>query len=440
MSSFLAVDKPYSTTKLVEQIMATNPEQKVLNWAKHPVESLRNLLVATENAARVGEFETILKEMGWKPGQEVTFEQYMEAQMAAANVNVDFREGGYISMFINRVVPFHNASIQGPHRMVKAFQERPAQTMLNILGSITLPSIIMWYLFRDEEWYKELSAYEKARYWHYKLPNGVVLRIPKPFEWAHLFGTVPVANLEYMERKNPKLFNDVVWKEGRAIFTPPIWPTVLKGGAEIALNQNFFSGHPIVNPNVEGRLAKQHQVKPYTTQLSQEFSRLMGDWLGYSKGESFLSPMQIDHLIQAYGGRMGLDAIKVVEGKAGIEKEYEPLKEMADLPVAGRLFLREAKSRTFDDFYTFLEMLDRRVQTQKHLRGRVNQRDTMRLRRMNAAKYKLAEYRDRNQLILRSRTMSDKRKRLMIARNTDRMIREAKRAMGKNPFLYLEQD
>jgi len=420
MAQPLGIDRRF-LKEAVDEILSQDPKSKVLSWAKHPVDSLRGLVSVPEAGPRLAEFEAALKKLGWSPGQEVTFEQYVKAQLAAANVTVDFREGGALGMWINQLVPFFNPQIQGPARMADAFRRRPATTMLTGLMWLTLPGLLLWYKYKDDDWYTKLPAPERYRYYHFKLPGmQTPIRIPRAFEWSHLFSSIPEGIVDSLYRKNPQAVGEAV---GRALrdLAPPVIPGVAAPGLEVYANWSEWRDRPLVPKGLE-RLKPEERYTLGTSEVAKAIGRLLG-----------VSPIAVDHLVEGYTGGLGRDILQGVE-RAGRETGIVAPKgmappELADLPIVGRVFLRPNVTRVFDDFYREKERVDQEVATAKARRTPPAPGSAAQASLMDKAADQLAHARAAIRTVIEDQKKTDEEKRRFMLRVQTSMEQIARGAM-----------
>lgn len=403
MAQPLGIDRRFAQ-EMIQEVLSQDPKSKVLNWAKHPVDSIRGLFSIPEAGPRIAEFEAELKRLGWQPGRKLTFEQYVKAQLKAANVTVDFREGGSFSMWINQIVPFFNVGFQGPNRMYDKMTRKPVQTTAAGIMWITLPTLALWFMYKDDDWFKNLPPYERWRYWHLKL-NGTIIRIPKPFEWGHLFGSIPEAAVDAAYRKDPQAIDDAMGITGKDLL-PSIIPAAVEPAAEVAFDYDIYRGRRLIPQSLQ-KYNPEDQAAQYTTETAKKIGKLFN-----------VPPIYVDHLVEGYTGGLGTDIISGAEYAArGVgalpEKGVRP-KELSDIPVVGRLFLRPNATRVFDDFYSRLEKLKQETSSTK-LRGEpVNPDKAAKLKKMNKVALKLAAKRKEIRNIVSDTKMSEDDKRIKI--------------------------
>ena len=66
---------------------------------------------------------------------------------------------------MSAIVPFMNVSIQGTDRTVRAFQDNPLKMTAGSLAGITLPSILNWWVNKDDSRHRDAANWEKDLFW-----------------------------------------------------------------------------------------------------------------------------------------------------------------------------------------------------------------------------------------------------------------------------------
>jgi len=422
MGQPLGIDRVF-LQEAVHEMLAKTPRQKVMNWARHPVDSLRQLFSITELGPRLAEFVRVAKARGWKgEGHRMTFEQYLDAQMAAADVTVDFRQGGWLSMWLNRITAFHNANMQGPVQMVQAFKRKPAETTAKGILWLTLPTLGLWWANKDKDWYRDMSDFEKFGYWHIDV-NGTVLRIPRPFEWGILFASIPEALIEWAYKQDPQYVKDVMGQSFQ-ILTPPIVPSAVTPITETIFNWDTFRRRPVVSRGMQ-YLRPEDQSYTTTTETAKKLGQILG-----------VSPASIEFLMAGYTGTMSTEIIRAGESalrSAGLltKKGARP-GELSDIPVVGRLFLRPNTTKVFDEFYSKVEALNQthssaKLHGTKMLPSEARQRVVF-----NSSVKRLKDLRERSRKVIDNVAISDAQKRTNLQLIQDKMVRVAKLALKQN--------
>ncbi len=328
----------------INEILANDVKRKAMNIVEHPVEALRRVLSFPEAGTRLAEFEAVMNK--YKPkfeeakanGDLVELKKLqedaaIEASNAASEVTVNFKRAGSYSAVLNQIIPFFNPAIQGVSRMGRTIWDHPVRSGLRATALMTAPTLALWAINKDEDWYKNLPSWERYAFWHFKVGDTIV-RLPKPFEWGYVFAGIPegIANSIYQE--NPEYVQEAITEAVKNL-SPDFVPALIKPAAEAYFNWDMFRERPIVSRSQEGLLPEQ-QFTPYTSGVAKEAGQILG-----------VSPSKIDHLLSGYTGGLATDILNA------LPKE---IKEPADIPIAGRLFTREGavgfNGENIKDFYT----------------------------------------------------------------------------------------
>lgn len=261
-----------------------------------------------------------------------------EAARDAREVTLDFSRSGVYGERINRYVPFFNAVLQGGDKMVRLIKQDPVGTGTKLAMYIVLPSLALWALNHDEDWYKEIDPEIKATCWI--LPGGVI-RIPKPQEAGILFGSGIEAVLDQAFDKDPEAISN--WAEVfRENILPSIFPTVFLPLVEWQANYSFFRGQSITPQRLQN-LPDELQYTPNTSAAA----RTLG-------GAMKLSPVKIDNFIRGYTGTMGMTLVQQLDWFAD-EKQNMPYKKVSEWSFLRDFTVNQnIQNRSVDDFYKML--------------------------------------------------------------------------------------
>jgi hypothetical protein len=426
MAQPLGFDR-YRLNRLVQETLADSLSAHARNWTRHPLGStatwLRTIFSIPEAGPRIAQFERTVRAMGWKPGQPLTFEQYVQAQLEAANVTVDFREAGALGLWLNTTNAFFNPNIQGPARMASTIYRHPVRSILRGVSLMTVPTLALWWLYKDRDWYKRMTPRERGAYWHIEIGDTVV-RIPRPFEWGYLFASIPEAALDSLYRSNPTAFKESFGQAWQAL-TPDFIPTLAEPPAEVWANFSMFRNAPLVSESLQ-RLPPAEQWTPRETETAKAIGRLLG-----------VSPIYVQHLITEYTGGLSEDILggaeQAARGLGALPTRATKPPELADRPVIGRVFLRPTAVRVFDDLYTERDSLAAREAAHRLNRGEpLSAEDAYRLKRMNIAAKTLGEYRRRVQKVIES-DATDEAKRTELLRIHVKMVELAELVLRRRP-------
>lgn len=344
-AAMVSLDRDYLSGHLRELFSRKSTLSKV---ARNPMEVLRAISEATEVATRLGEFSNARKGYTGLYSRltktNLSPKSLGEASVASRDITIDFSRTGTHTKTANKVVAFFNATIQGGDKLVRAWRDDPKGMTIKSTLFITLPTIALWYLNKDNSAYQELPQWEKDTFFH--IPAGdKFIKIPKPFELGLLYGTTFERMLQYFDDKSTSR-NGVGFKGlgDRAIDTllPDVLPTALSPIWEWWSNYSKFRQRNIV-PQSQEKLPDKLQYGSNTSMVARKI------------GDTFnVSPYKVDNTIMGYGGnlaRLGLDITDAISGA----NEKRPTKGVTELPEIRRFFAKPYQSsdsvqRVYDDF------------------------------------------------------------------------------------------
>lgn len=265
----------------------------VSNVVYNPLEMLRAVSEAMENATRIGEFARAV-------GTEGTGKEgLLRAATAAREVTVDFARHGAKTQGLRNIAAFWNARLQGYDRLFRAVKAHPVRTLARTFAGITLPSVALYYVNRDDPEYWELPQWQRDLFWCVKI-SGHWVRIPKPFELGVVFGSIPERILEWWDTKDPRRVSDTVKNflgtEIEQTLLP--MPTFLQPLWDNYGNYSSFRRRSLIPRGLQD-VAPEAQVTPGTSEVAAH----LGRFLNYP-------PAKIDNLLNAWTGglgRVGLD-------------------------------------------------------------------------------------------------------------------------------------
>lgn len=297
--------------------------RQLISYAWHKYEKFGNLI---EDSTRAGEFRRARN-------QGLSIDQ---AGQLAREITLDFSRHGKKGQMINKYVPFFNATIQGTDKFIRTFKDNPMRAIMNTAIWIILPSLGLWAINHDDDWYKELDENTKYTNWAIPLPGGTHLLIPKPQEVGILFGSGIEAVLNQMTGTDPHGMKEWARQYAEAM-TPSLYLAVVRPLIEWMTNYSFWTGRNLVPTSLQ-KAPSEMQFTSYTSELAKS----LGDtWLAKSIK---LSPIAIDNWISGWFGSAGRfianmlnDPISYVRGNS---RPSEPAKYWYEMPVIGS-FIRQ---------------------------------------------------------------------------------------------------
>lgn len=288
-----AVD-PKGTHTAIRAMVLGKGRHGVLDTPRKIWEFYKRIADGAENAHRVAVYEKALKKTGSRKVALFESRDLMD-------FSVRGRHG--IIRFLAETVPFWSARVQGLQRTGKGFAENPRLTFARALP-ITIATIMLYALNKDDERYKALNPYDKRMYYHFfdVFNAGDHWRLPKPFEIGAIFSTLPEIFTEYVLSQEPdrsdELLQSIVWTAGEML---SLYPEVQMAMPfyELMMNKNTFTEAPILNLR-DQNLPPEGQYSDRTNPTIKEIAEAMPDFAP----EFARSPKQLEHLIRGYFGSL----------------------------------------------------------------------------------------------------------------------------------------
>jgi hypothetical protein len=354
MSGYIGQDRR-GLKAIKSELFASNGKKYALHTVLHPVDALRELFGITETGVRIAEFEAAYKDAAAKYG-EGTLDAAIYALNQAQDVTTNFTRHGVYAKYLNQLIPFFNAAIQGPDKIIRTFKERPIEAAIRSVAYLTIPAIGLWWKYKDEDWYENLPDYEKVNYLHFRVPGteDTIVRLPVPFELGHVFQSLPVAALQaaYRDRKEDftgPLIN--ILDQANPFGSRWLIGGIPAVGIAVQLIANKdWAGRPIVPMSAQGRLPAD-QYGPYTTELMKHIGKALN-----------VSPAKLEYAVNNLSGGLYRRTIRGAEIIAG-QRDYET--GLSDMPVIGTLFTRDpyAPQAQIERFYKRRDALNRKYQS-----------------------------------------------------------------------------
>jgi hypothetical protein len=332
----------------------------------------RDFIQFPEGAPRVAELRLVAQEIGWQPGTPMTLEQSFELLRASKQVTVDFSAAGEFGRVMNRVAPFHNSAIQGPRATLRAARRNPQLFAWRGLQFVAM-TLLLWWRYKDEPWYREMDYRERFLHWHFPIDidgREELIRIPRSFEIGMFFSALPEMIFDAWYHQEPEQVAE--WfRTLDDVARPNIEPVLLKAAREQWQNKQW-PDRPIVPQALENKRDKE-QFTEFTSRAAIEIGQVFD-----------VSPARIDHLIRAVGGPVSGDLIEVLGyGPKGVDRQGEP----SDLPIVGRIFQRGGavgiQPRVVREMYDLVEEMQKVANSDIETEARAARR--MRLQLEDAA-------------------------------------------------------
>lgn len=387
-STFVALDRRYMQESLASLTKETGLGNRAWNVLTNPLAPLRMMSELMENATRLGEFKKVA-------GTDLGKEALQGAAFAAREVTLDFARIGARLRAWNMITTFANAHIQGVDRTVRAFKDRPVNTIAKVAGGITLPSVYLWWVNHGDPRYEELPSWQKDLFWiiltdkwepmspadaagkpahlvrgqggKTEFNNGSIWRIPKPHELGLIFGSGVERALSATVGRDPEAFKNF-GKSVVSTFAPTVIPTAVQPVIEQYANRSTFTDRTLIPADVEKHLPE-YQYTPYTTELAKSLGQIFSAFPGMREASveqgnvagpaarALTTPILIENYVRSWTGGLGMYALQAADlslRKAGVLPDpITPTPTLADIPFVRAFAVRypSATTESIQRFY-----------------------------------------------------------------------------------------
>ena len=260
----------------------------------------------------------------------------MAAAMIARVAHLDFNErmGLAAVQMATRTVTFASVAIKTIQQLARAAYDRPWQTVLRGIGTLTLPTIALTLANIKQD--KDLPDGQKStdipqsvrdHYWVGPVIYGVRVQWPKPRTVGLVFATAMEHILHLAAEHEPEAFakfSEAFMRDS----IPPFVPAIVTPAAEDWADKHFYSGQALT-PASTDRLTDWMRYSPATTETAKAAARVLGPaGLG---GPSF-SPAVLENWVNGMVGPAPLNFLHTIE--QAVKTTGRPW-EAHDLPFFG---------------------------------------------------------------------------------------------------------
>lgn len=333
LSGMLGFDRQ-QTMKVYDEVLSNNLKngKKDLYVLKHPIEATRDLLSFMELAPRSVELGKMYIQNKKEHPEWTEDDLFIKSFIDAQDVTTNFTRNGNFSKQLNATNAFFNVAIQGPEKAYRSFKENPLRYILRGLSYLTVPTLILYLINKDKQWFKNLP--KEYKYSNYFIEVGdQIIRLPMPFDVGILFGSIPMAIADH-DKEGVQAITKLV---GNSL--PNFIPSALQPLVDIWRNKDYL-GRPIESRSMQ-ELPVTERKEKYTTGIASLLAHVI------TATGSDASPVQVDYLINNYTG--------------GFTNQIpmRPIKGLEDFPVIADILVRtpENPRRQLDKFFKDFSVL-----------------------------------------------------------------------------------
>lgn len=211
----------------------------------------RRFIEGTEEVNRIAEWRKAYK-VAKKKGMD-DYNAQLFASFHARDL-LDFAVAGHYMRYINKLIPFSNAAIQGLRKTLRTAKKDPkgffVRWMLYSMVPAILNRVLIGMMGEDEEkQFQQFPAYQRDLFYNVPVAPNLWLSIPKPFELG-VMGSGAERLADMMFYGNEDAFHGYLGSVARS--TMPVDEAALAGPAQgivqALANYDFFRQKNIVPP------------------------------------------------------------------------------------------------------------------------------------------------------------------------------------------------
>jgi hypothetical protein len=274
-------------------------------------------------------------------------------QMVMESMNFYKRGLSPTVQYANRLIPFMNAQIQGLNVLYKAatgkmpFNERQEiqRKFFNNAMMLAATGVVYAMAMDDDKYYRNAKPKDKYSNFFLHLPGvDEPLKLGIPYEAGWFFSagvaTVDAMKAETDGKQQFKALRDMFLNAVPG-YSSMYMPQAVKPIFEVWSNKNFFTGNPIESPTMQNKRIEDRYLSS-TTEAAKALSRAL----------PMLSPVQIEHIAQAYFGALPLAVMAGTSDLFAKPSAVErPEARITDVPIIGSMFQKEFGGADADVVY-----------------------------------------------------------------------------------------
>ena len=336
-ASAISLDRDYTQATLNQ--MSKTWKERLLSKEFLPaiLEGMQMVGEYSEYGTRIAAYERAKKKLAGENGPHPAAYDLASAALESRDL-MDFARGGRGSRYLNNVVVFANASIQGFDKFFRTFDFRKpyrkesmkALARLFLCGM--LPALLLAGIHSGDDWWEELPDWQKETNWILGKVGNTIIRIPKGQDIGlRFFSNLIEKAMDRSKHKAGDYFKPV-WDS-----LPDMIPTALLPIIEATANHSYFTGAPVV-PKYQEKLPAYLQFGNETS----SFAKFVGKVIG-------VSPRKVEHVLFGYTGNMGKGLLGVYDTIVGNQSLNTNLNEAP--VISGFTAIPYKQSKTVNDFY-----------------------------------------------------------------------------------------
>lgn len=376
-ASAISLDRDYTQATLNQ--MSKTWKERLLSKEFLPaiLEGMQMVGEYSEYGTRIAAYERAKKKLAGENGPHPAAYDLASAALESRDL-MDFARGGRGSRYLNNVVVFANASIQGFDKFFRTFDFRKpyrkesVKALARLFLCGMLPALLLAGIHSGDDWWEELPDWQKETNWILGKVGNTIIRIPKGQDIGlRFFSNLIEKAMDRSKHKAGDYFKPV-WDS-----LPDMIPTALLPIIEATANHSYFTGAPVV-PKYQEKLPAYLQFGNETS----SFAKFVGKVIG-------VSPRKVEHVLFGYTGNMGKGLLGVYDTIVGNQSLNTNLNEAP--VISGFTAIPYKQSKTVNDFYDKFDEQQRLNEEFKLTKKKPDGYDPSLYKRMTKAQQELSK-------------------------------------------------
>ncbi len=348
MSTMISLDRKYLRGEL-ESILKDEHKTRPRDLVKKGWQWYLALAEGLEEATRVQVYAKG-KEAEMKARGADTREGRTWAAYASREATLDFQRYGTVGKAVNNFKAFFNANVQGTDKALRYIKHQiktnPVGFIMRAFLRITLPSLLLYLMNKDDAEYWELPEWRRDLYWNIKIAPGRWMTVPKPEVLGVFFGAVPERFFDYVNTNDPEAFEELGKNVAESLLpATSVWdlvPDAVLPILEVTANYDSWRGRQI-ETLADRNKPPEERYDMWTSETAKAIGAMFG-----------VSPKKVEHLLEGYGsGTVSflLDMIDLMTEEGRSKSDV-----WSSIPVVSSFVTSSYRSpESVDDFYNTLE-------------------------------------------------------------------------------------
>ena len=211
---------------------------------------------------------------------------------------------------------------------------------------ITLPSLLLYLMNKDDAEYWELPEWRRDLYWNIKIAPGRWMTVPKPEVLGVFFGAIPERFFDYVNTNDPEAFEELGKNVAESLLpATSVWdlvPDAVLPILEVTANYDSWRGRQI-ETLADRNKPPEERYGMWTSETAKAIGAMFG-----------VSPKKVEHLIEGYGSGTVSFLLDMIDLMTEVGRSKSDI--WSSIPVVSSFVTSSYRSpESVDDFYNTLE-------------------------------------------------------------------------------------